>query len=92
MAKKKRQVRADFRKNRSTPARERIRPGGLDPDDATLEDAATHESVRGKGELTRKRTVADADVSEDGRRAGGAAGDRSCGVPIGHACCACRAW
>jgi ribosome biogenesis GTPase / thiamine phosphate phosphatase len=62
MSKKKRQVRADFRKNRNTPARERIRADSVDPD---LEDAATSQSVRGKGDLTRKRTVADADVGED---------------------------
>jgi ribosome biogenesis GTPase / thiamine phosphate phosphatase len=62
MSKKKRQVRADFRKNRSTPARERIRADSVDPD---LEDAATSQSVRGKGDLTRKRTVADAEVGED---------------------------
>ncbi len=66
MSKKKRQVRADFRKNREAPARERIRTDGFDADDATLEDAATRQSVRGKGALTRKRTVADADLSETG--------------------------
>ncbi len=64
MSKKKRQVRADFRKNRATPARERIRADGLDPEDATLDDAATRQSVRGKGELTRKRTVAGAEIVE----------------------------
>jgi ribosome biogenesis GTPase len=65
MAKKKRQVRADFRKNRATPARQRIRSDALDPEDASLEDAATRQSVRGKGDLTRKRTVAGADLTED---------------------------
>lgn len=70
MAKKKRQVRADFRKNRATPARERIRADGLDPEDATIDDAATRQSVRGKGDLTRKRTVVDADMVQD--EAGGA--------------------
>jgi ribosome biogenesis GTPase / thiamine phosphate phosphatase len=65
MAKKKRQVRANFRKNRATPARDRIRADGLDPNDATLDDAATRQSVRGKGDLTRKRTVADAEIGED---------------------------
>jgi ribosome biogenesis GTPase len=69
MSKKKRQVRADFRKNRATPARERIRSDSLDANDARLDDAATRQSVRGKGALTRKRTVADAEVGED---AGGA--------------------
>lgn len=63
MSKKKRQVRADFRKNRSTPARERIR---ADAGEAELEDAATSQSVRGKGDLTRRRTVADAELVDDG--------------------------
>jgi ribosome biogenesis GTPase / thiamine phosphate phosphatase len=62
MAKKKRQVRADFRKNRNVRAREK----NWDPDAAGVEDAQSSESVRGKGELTRKRTVADAEVVEDG--------------------------
>ncbi len=61
MAKKKRQVRADFRKNRNVRARDK----NWDPDAAGVEDAKSHESVRGKGDLTRKRTVADADVFED---------------------------
>src|SRR5688572_12650324 len=61
MAKKKRQVRADFRKNRNVRARDK----NWNPDAGGVEDAATHESVRGKGELTRKRTVADAEIFED---------------------------
>ncbi|HYO25537.1 MAG TPA: ribosome small subunit-dependent GTPase A [Lacipirellulaceae bacterium] len=65
MAKKKRQVRANFRKNRTTPARDRIRADGLDPQDARLDDARTSQSVRGKGDLTRRRTVAGAEVQED---------------------------
>jgi ribosome biogenesis GTPase len=66
MSKKKRQFRADFKKNRETPARKRIRADSLDPNDARLDDAATHQSVRGKGDLTRKRTVAGAELGEDG--------------------------
>jgi ribosome biogenesis GTPase len=61
MAKKKRQIRADFRKNRNVRARDK----NWDPDSADVEDAKSHESVRGKGDLTRKRTVADAEVIED---------------------------
>lgn len=64
MSKKKRQVRADFRKNRATPARQRIRADGLDAEDSSLDDAATRQSVRGKGDLTRKRTVAGAELTE----------------------------
>jgi ribosome biogenesis GTPase len=65
MAKKKRQVRADFRKNRSTPARDKtwLRGGDFQSDEAA--DAATRGPTRGKGDLTRKRTVADAEVVED---------------------------
>jgi ribosome biogenesis GTPase len=65
MAKKKRQVRADFRKNRATPARDRIRADGFDATDKKHDDARSSQSVRGKGDLTRKRTVADAEVGED---------------------------
>jgi len=64
MAKKKRQVRADFRKNRSGRVRDKnwTRSGAAGE---AMEDAETHQSVSGKGELSRKRTVADADVSEN---------------------------
>ena len=62
MAKKKRQVRADFRKNRSNPARDRIRADAVDPQ---LDEAASRQSVRGKGELTRRRTLAGAEVVDD---------------------------
>jgi ribosome biogenesis GTPase len=65
MSKKKRQVRADFRKNRTVRARDKNWARSVDPASEDLENAATHESVRGKGELTRKRTVADAEVVED---------------------------
>ena len=65
MAKKKRQFRADFRKNRNVRARDKNWAQSLDASDPELEDAQTHESVSGKGELTRKRTVAGADVGED---------------------------
>jgi ribosome biogenesis GTPase / thiamine phosphate phosphatase len=61
MGKKKRQVRADFRKNRNVRARDK----NWDPDAAGVEDAKSSESVRGKGDLTRKRTVADAEIIED---------------------------
>jgi ribosome biogenesis GTPase len=65
MAKKKRQVRADFRKNRNVRARDKTWSRSVDPADEALDDALTHESVRAKGALSRKRTVADAEVVED---------------------------
>ena len=65
MAKKKRQVRADFRKNRSPGARDKNWERALDPADDKAADAASRESVRAKGELSRKRTVADAEFGED---------------------------
>jgi ribosome biogenesis GTPase len=65
MAKKKRQVRADFRKNRNVRARDKNWSRGVDPTGAELEDAQTHENVRAKGALSRKRTVAGAEIIED---------------------------
>jgi ribosome biogenesis GTPase len=65
MAKKKRQVRADFRKNRNVRARAKNWERGVDPESDQLDAVAQHESVRGKGELTRKRVIADAELVED---------------------------
>jgi ribosome biogenesis GTPase len=65
MGKKKRQVRADFRKNRNVRARDKNWARGVDPAGGELDDVVTHESVRGKGELTRKRVIADAEIVED---------------------------
>ena len=62
MAKKKRQVRADFRKNRNVRARDKNWSRGVDPTGAELDDAQTRESVSGKGALSRKRTVAGAEI------------------------------
>jgi ribosome biogenesis GTPase / thiamine phosphate phosphatase len=64
MAKKKRQVRADFRKNRNVRARDKDWSRNFEAGDPELDDARSRESVSGKGELTRKRTVAGADVTE----------------------------
>jgi ribosome biogenesis GTPase len=66
---KKRQLRADFRKNRTSRARQgdltrKFRADGPDQD-----DAAHAERVSGKGDLTRKRTVRGeqtADLAEEG--------------------------
>ncbi|MEQ8210716.1 MAG: ribosome small subunit-dependent GTPase A [Lacipirellulaceae bacterium] len=63
MAGKKRKVRANFRKNRNV--RVRKNDWTEDSDSTEAEDAASTQSVSGKGELTRKRTVANAEVVED---------------------------
>jgi len=62
---KKRKVRADFRKNREVRARDK-RFGRDDADvDSTAQDAPRVERVSGKGDISRKRTVAGAEIVED---------------------------
>ncbi len=64
MAKKRRNVRADFRKGHDTSKRER----GLTRDFEVHGDDSHHERgdrVSGKGRLTRRRTVAGAEMTED---------------------------
>ncbi len=53
--------RVDFRRNRQAPARRKH--WAVPEDDDLAADVASRESVRAKGDLSRKRTVAD--VSED---------------------------
>src|SRR4051812_6060061 len=63
---KKIKLRADFRKNRSSRARQgdwTRRHDALQPD---ADDSPQGERVSGKGELTRKRTVMGAVASDDG--------------------------
>jgi ribosome biogenesis GTPase len=64
VSKKKRKVRADFRKNRTVRARDKNFAGRLTADDARAEDAPRAERVSGKGAISRKRTLAGADVLE----------------------------
>lgn len=65
--------RVHFRRNRLKPARQKqwdVSEG----EDAAVEDAATTESVRAKGDLSRKRTIVDRagrDRTDAGRLAGG---------------------
>lgn len=63
--KKKRTIRTSFRKNRGV----RVRKNNLTQDFSTqgenMEEAAFSERISGKGELTRKRTIADAEIVED---------------------------
>ncbi|MAT71106.1 MAG: ribosome small subunit-dependent GTPase A [Planctomycetaceae bacterium] len=65
MSKKKRKVRAEFRKNRTPRARDKNWSQAVDPDADETADLVNRQSVTGKGELTRKRTVADAEIAED---------------------------
>jgi ribosome biogenesis GTPase len=61
MSRKKRKVRADFRKNREARARDKkVAP---DSDDAI--DAPLRERVSGKGDISRRRTLAGGEVIED---------------------------
>lgn len=66
MAKKRRKVRATFRKNHQGATRDRshTRAYSRDGDDAGLDDDRG-ERVSGKGKLTRHKTVAGAEVVED---------------------------
>jgi ribosome biogenesis GTPase / thiamine phosphate phosphatase len=65
MSKKKRKPRTDFRKNREVRARDKnIRHDPADVNSRTL-DAPQRERVSGKGVISRKRTVAGADIFED---------------------------
>jgi ribosome biogenesis GTPase / thiamine phosphate phosphatase len=64
MSSKKRKVRADFRKNREVRARSNRRARSPDDDDVTA-DAPTGERISGKGDISRKRTVAGAEIIED---------------------------
>ncbi|QDU90545.1 Putative ribosome biogenesis GTPase RsgA [Pirellulimonas nuda] len=63
MAKKKPKVRAEFRKNHDTRARQNDLTQRFDPDAA--DDSDRGERVTGKGRLTRRRTVAGAEVTQD---------------------------
>jgi ribosome biogenesis GTPase len=63
MASKKRKVRTDFRKNREPRARDKRSGRGLTESEAM--DAPRAERVSGKGDISRKRTVAGAEFIED---------------------------
>lgn len=63
--KKKKKLRAEFRKNRNVRTRENDFTRRFGSEDEAVEDVETSQSVSGKGELTRKRTLADAEVTED---------------------------
>lgn len=64
MSKKKRKPRIDFRKNRQVRARGKDYSRELAGSDSPL-DAPHGERVSGKGHISRKRTVANAEIVED---------------------------
>lgn len=67
MAKKKqRKVRTDLRKNRNVRTRSNDLTREFASDEESVADLASGQSVSGKGDLTRKRTVADAEIDEEG--------------------------
>ena len=57
MAKKKKKIRADFRKNRSERTRQSDWTRQFEQHGFAVEDPVQRECVSGKGELTRRRTV-----------------------------------
>jgi ribosome biogenesis GTPase len=65
MSKKKRKVRADFRKNREARPRDKRFGSGLADDESPAFDAPREERVTGKGDITRKRTLAGGEIIED---------------------------
>jgi len=65
MAKKKRKLRTTFRKNREVRARDKNISHDLTGADSRSLDAPHGERVSGKGNISRKRTVAGADFFED---------------------------
>lgn len=65
MGKKKRKLRTNFRKNRNVRTRHNDLTRSFDADNESVDDLESGQSVTGKGELTRKRTLADAEVTED---------------------------
>ncbi|MDC0935525.1 ribosome small subunit-dependent GTPase A [Pirellulales bacterium] len=62
MPRKKDKVRANFRKNRNVRVRQNDLTGATEDQS---DDAAQSQSVAGKGDLTRKRTVAGAEIITD---------------------------
>jgi ribosome biogenesis GTPase len=65
MSSKKRKVRTDFRKNREARARDKNIGREFTDADSPAGDAPRGERVSGKGYITRKRTVAGAQIVED---------------------------
>jgi len=62
---KKRKLRANFRKNRNVRTRQNDLTRSFDADKESVDDIESGQSVSGKGELTRKRTLVGAEMAED---------------------------
>lgn len=65
MSKKKRKLRADFRKNRETRARDKRVDREVNDVDTTAADAPRSERVSGKGDISRRRTLAGGEIVKD---------------------------
>lgn len=65
MSSKKRKLRTDFRKNREVRTRDKVRVERIADEDSQDADAPRDERVSGKGAISRKRTVAGAEIVED---------------------------
>jgi ribosome biogenesis GTPase len=65
VAKKKRKLRTDFRKNREVRARDKRVLGQLAGDDTAASDETRSERISGKGHISRKRTVAGGEMVAD---------------------------
>lgn len=65
MAHKKRKVRADFRKNREVRARDKRFGHDASDEESSANDAPRGERISGKGDISRRRTVAGAEIVED---------------------------
>jgi ribosome biogenesis GTPase len=65
MSKKKRKLRADFRKNREARARDKRFDRDLANADSSADDAPRAERISGKGDISRKRTLAGGEIIED---------------------------
>ncbi len=84
MPPKKKKIRAEFRKNRSSRARQGDWTRRFDGDSPADADESPHnERISGKGDLTRKRTIM-ADVDDDG------SGNASSGVTLSVDSATCR--
>ena len=62
---KKRKLRTSFRKNRNVRTRQNDLTRSFDADKESVDDIESGQSVSGKGDLTRKRTLAGAELAED---------------------------
>jgi ribosome biogenesis GTPase / thiamine phosphate phosphatase len=63
---KKKKIRADFRKNRSTRARGADWTRQFDSDKLSVDNTVHGERISGKGDLSRRRTILSEDIEADG--------------------------